>query len=639
MKILLDNVCYTSKPRSAGTVTKSIVKCPVDITIESLADEITKGRSFTLSEFHSINGEITRSQEHWKSQQLICLDFDNEITKKINGKNKKIKNITRMWEQAKEQFKDTAVFMYKTFNYQNDHPKFRVIFMLNEKVINGQLMDYILRDYKIKYPDADSKCFEKARMLYGGTDLYIFNYNNRILIEDYIYKSNIDNTVCESSGQGVLALQYSLDLYSNAIDMPKPPLESNNVDIIRKKDIGKLHSILQPMRVRYYTYSEYVDYIKKQDISKLLGIDNPKSFCCLFHEDNNPSASIFQNMETGDYIYCCNSSNCTFGKGMVIKCIERILKCNRTQALEFLRKVYRVDFHQTEWQKEQIEFLDENIHYLQSTDFPQEYPIQYGLVKNYLDDLIKFISISKEYIPAEHYSKEYSKVLFFMSLRHFAKVCGKNNIKLVGDRIALFTYLKYIYKLEEHEIPNKLLERAKKELVLSKGEKNIKGMNLVNFYSIQPYSEESMSESEIKAKEFRENHFTMKGISKEMFIRALGEDEANRIYPQMKDKKVSEKSHMVTKELEQAALHLLQTKGWTTESEVLGVIDKIVVGSKDSKHRQMKKIIGELCIKYGLERKRANKILLNELGIGKIYNDEGVECYPFLLIKKEKLCG
>ncbi|ALS22285.1 hypothetical protein [Paenibacillus naphthalenovorans] len=641
MRILVDDKCYTSKPSNAGIVTNSIVNHPVDITIEKLAEEIVKGKSFTLSDFHTVDGKISRSQEYWKSQQLICLDFDNEIVKKINGKRVKVKCITKTWEQAKEEFKETAAFMYKTFNYTDNHHKFRVVFMLDEVVINDKLMDGILEEYKDRYPDADPKCFERARLLYGGTEIYVFDYNNRINVNTYIDKLNIHNTYSQSVDQGVLGVQYSLDKYFNAIVTPKPPPKlisvEKNLSLIRTKNVKRLHEILNPQPIKFYTYSETVEYIKKQDIGLLLGIDTPSNFRCIFHEDNNPSASIFKNADTGDYIYCCQSSNCTFGTGMVIKCIERILKCNRIQSLKFLRELYKVEFHQTEWQKEQIEYLDENIRYLQSPDFPQEYPIQYGLIKNYLDDLVKFISISKDYIPAEHYSIEHANVLFFMSLRHFAKICGKSNISRVGDRIALFTYLKYIYKLDEHEIPVRLLERAKKELVMNKNKNSISSMNLINFYSIHPYSEETLSETENKAKEFRGNHFTMKGISKEMFIRALGEEEANRIYPQMKEKKVSEKSHRITKELEQAALQLIDEKGWTTESEILKLIDGIVEGSKDSKQRQMKKIIGELCIKYGIERKRANKILLTELGIGKIYNDEGIECYPFLLIKVDNL--
>ncbi len=45
---------------------------------------------------------------------------------------------------------------------------------------------------------------------------------------------------------------------------------------------------------------------RNADITELLEIDTPKSFCCIFHDDNSPSASIYFG-DCGKWLYKCFS--------------------------------------------------------------------------------------------------------------------------------------------------------------------------------------------------------------------------------------------------------------------------------------------------------------------------------------------
>jgi hypothetical protein len=158
-----------------------------------------------------------------------------------------------------------------------------------------------------------------------------------------------------------------------------------------------------------------------------------------------------------------------------------------------------------------------------------------------------------------------------------------------------------------------------KHIAASKQQKNP-----ISFYSIPPYGDSTLSYSKTKAKEFVEKGFTMKGWSREMILRALGEGEADRVYPQMKGKQLSVVSEKVTALIESIAMSLISQKGWTTEQEILQTKEITFLGKKSFTEKQFKRIIGELLDKYGLERIRLNNRLKEELGID-------VDNYPFII--------
>ncbi|WP_144028640.1 hypothetical protein [Paenibacillus ferrarius] len=647
MKLLLDTYPFSKKPTGSEipVLSNRISKYPVDITAAELAQEIVKGKTFvpvTLTEV----GEKKRAQLNWKSQEIICLDFDNEksIPDPDNPKKKiKVKDIKMTLAAALEEFKDTAMFIYTSFSHKPDHPKFRVVFALEKVCYSSNDIISTYNYFESKYPYIDTNCSEVARMFYGGKELFELNYSNRIpiVIASSINKSkNNGGGLCDFDSIRVLSNEYNSHQNppSKVIINSNTQLniqQDNMLEYIKSKNIDRLHTILNPNAVDFYTYSETVEHIKSQDLRLFLGINAP-TFRCIFHDDNSPSASIFKSDKSNDILYCCNSSNCKFGTGNVIKCVEWLLKCNRLQALRFLRQVYKIGFHQTEWQKEQIEFLDENIRYVQSEEFSYSQPIQYKLIKNYIGDLVNFWSIAKDYLPPEHYSSEQSEVLFYASIGHFNKVYGKNkSVKRLGDRLSLFTYLKYIKKLKESEIPDRMLKESKKYIIKNKALNNQDSYNLIQHYVAYPLTQDVLVDAEDKALEYRNSEFTMKAWSWETIARTLNEEEANRVFPQMggKKTKIREKSHKMTTEIEIVGMKLISENGWTTEKEILENVDLTIITSKTGKERQMKKIIFEFMQKYGLIKFQLNKKLSAELGIPPTVTENGVG-YPRIIYKK-----
>ncbi|WEG18533.1 hypothetical protein PQ478_08625 [Alkalihalophilus pseudofirmus] len=613
MKLMLDTKEYKSKPVSAGEVTSRVVRYPTDLSPESLANEIVKGKSFVAGYLNNkVNGKIKRRVDCWTSQQIICMDFDD---------NYRI-------EEAINDFKDIGMFIYKTFNHTDEHHKIRVVLALDKPVTNYNQFYRLMNELHKLYPQCDQSCKDGSRLFYGGKECIILNYNNRIKLEDYIDTSidysSIKTTANTTKSNNTNTKQ--VNITSSQVQVVTSVLNNilpcnhhnlNMIKLIKNKDIEALQRILSPSPVVFYTYTEVYDYIKQQDLRLLLGLGEG-SCSCLFHEDSNPSANIFYGDEVQGYIYKCFSEKCTFKTGTIRKVIERILGCNKVEGLNFLMKLYRIELKETDWQKEQRRIIDENIRYLMSIDLQEEYPELYIRIKRYLGDLTILHNIAKENLPAEHYSDEKIEYLFYASVRHIANIKGIKNIKRVNDIVSLFAYLGLIFKKTKDDMPQRMIEDVSKVMSDKKSDK-------LTFFALPSYSHEIMTFGEEKAVEFKEKHFSMKGWSREMLLRSLGDEEANRVYPLQKGKQLSKQSECNVSKLETYCLDLLNENGWIIESEIVNNV-VLSFGGKEYKKIQIKKMLGEFIDKYDLKRSRLNKKIKNLLNVE-------YEGSPFIIYK------
>lgn len=602
---MLDTEKYTSKPKNAGAITNRIINHPVDIEPEDLIKEIASGKSFVPCSLHHKNGVIKRRIENWQSQQLICLDIDDGMT----------------IDEALIEFKDSAMFIYTTFSHSDENHKFRVVMATNEPITKYSDFTSTISYWMNRYPMVDQSCKDGSRLFYGGDNIFLINLSNRIPIiysDDSLEVFRPYNRITNNTNNAIVGSKNLTQVHSN------------NIELIKSKDIEGLQFLINPLPITFHTHEEVYEYLSRQDLRKFLGLYD-EYFNCIFHVDNSPSASIYVNPKTNHFVYKCFSGNCTFKNGTIIKCVERILKCNRIQALRFLRKVYRINYYETDWQKEQKEILEENMRYIRSDQFEQDYPELHKRIKNYLGELYIIHSIAKDNLPAEHYTEDQINSLFFASVRHIEKLCVRNglrrneDLKSMANKLSLFTYLGLLFKLKEDDIPEILLKEAKREL-MKKKDKIGGNIKLVSFFEIPSYSDQSLSFGEEKAIEFKDKHLTMRGWSYEMIHRVLGEDEASRVYPQLKGKELSERSKINTSVIEEVMNNILNEKGWVTEQQILEDIDL----KKVYKEKQMKKALGEILDKYGLVRKRLNKDLKIKLNVN-------IDGYPFVMYREGKL--
>jgi hypothetical protein len=595
MKIYLDHKEYKEKPNHKEIIyiNKRILNNQVDIGIEQLAKEIGRGKTFIPASFKNIDGTVKRQIKHWESQQIICLDFDNGMK----------------LDEAIKEFKNNAVFIYTTFSHNENNHKFRVVFLLDKCINNYHELQVIYNYLYNKYPMCDTSCRDGSRIFFGGKDIIELNYNNRLIIKDIInYKEY---------NEGDLGVNNSCKIFYCSHQKPHTT-SYDHLDLIRTKNIEALRNIIKPKPIIFYTYTEVYHYLNQQDLSLFLGV-NKKPFHCLFHDDTNPSANIFYGDEANAEIYKCFSERCTFKTGTIRKCVERILNCNKVESLKFLMDVYNITLSETDWQRKQKEIIDENIRYIQSVQFQYDYPELYNRIKNYISDLILLHNIAKDNLPAEHYSDEQIEFLFYTSMRHLANIKGVKSQSKIANIVALFVYLGLIFRKNKDELPDNFIDQVIKTI-------NPKHIDIISFFAVPSYCDKIMTFGEEKAIEFKEKHLTMKGWSRELLLRTLGENEANRVYPSQKGKKLSELSHNNVSTIERVLLNFIYEKGWVTEKELYEHVH-LNIKSNEYKKKQIKKMIGETLDKYGLKRVRLNRDIKEKYQID-------VNGYPFIIIKE-----
>jgi CHC2 zinc finger len=395
-----------------------------------------------------------------------------------------------------------------------------------------------------------------------------------------------------------------------------PSLAHNHIQLIQDRDSAALQKIINPEPIKLTNHDEVYDYLKKQNMNLLLGLGG-QNFSCIFHEDKTPSAGIIQNKKNGHFIYNCLSGSCNVSYN-IIQVIVELTSMSMREALNFLRAVYQIEFADSEWKKRKEEIMDENVKMILSTDLQEEHKELNKFVSRYSDTLIFLHQFSRENIITENYTDKYGIPLFFISLSYISKMMGKD-YKTIAQQINILTYLGLIRKIPEVEIPSDMLKKSKEYARANNHSK------LISYYSIPKYDKKTIVHLSIKANEYKTLNFNVKSFGREMILRAIGEAEADRVFPQDKGKKLSKKSDENASKIEGVLMNLVGEKGWTTEKEVIFTMNEIY-GEGGYYEKKIKKILPEVLDKYSLKKCWLNKELKKNLEVE-------LSGYPMIIIK------
>lgn len=452
------------------------------------------------------------------------------------------------------------------------------------------------------------------------------------LINEHTYNINdiinYINEINRNSSDKGKSVKDRLNYNNTYLPLTQKPQQGNLcVNSIVNGDVELLQAILKPIPKVLENEGEFYDYITQEiDLREFLGLPMG-SFNCIFHEDNSPSAGIFIT-ERSQYFYKCHSPSCGF-MGNIIRCVERLRKCNRPKAINFIKDVYRLEVKETEWQQEQKKLLQANKRMIMNGEFEESYPEIHKVVKKYLNVLNVLHDIAMDHVYDEKFSDDSNNVVFFASIQKICKALEMTRVnERVSDRIGLLAFLLLIKKLNEKQIPEDYLRKAKHHAAKNKQR------NIVNFYSIPSYSDEHMIKSFERALLYVENNITMKGWTRELLQRTFGDEIANEIYPYFKHRKLTEKSTVRTEHIHSVTVNLINTYGYAMEKEILNSLVEMYTGmnqkfSKDQLHKQIKKSLQEMLDTYGWQRLRLNK---------KIKEKYNVVCegYPFIIVPLDK---
>jgi hypothetical protein len=582
VKINLDIKEYSSKPAGyeIGVISKRIVDHPTEISIEELSKEIVKGKTFTPACFKTINREQKRSNDYWASQQVFALDFDQGLT---------------IDEALKDKFFQTnAAFLYTTFSHTEEHHKFRIVFVLDEEVKIYKDFESVMNKLLELYPYADNACKDGSRLFFGGKKAIPFNYENRLILDEIIDRSplqDIKNNL--------------INMSDSRVQQAQPNFSNNNVQLIKAKDIKRLQDNLDIKSITLSS-NEVTDYLKKQDLRLFLGISTTGNFIDIFHDEVNPSASIYQSKKgNGHWLYKCFSSSYPF-VGTIIHVAERLLHCTTVQAKKFLMEVYKITIYESKAVKEFKESIDIYKELLRSDELEEIHPNFYKVFNRYghLQDLYMLLDLTKEFITND----SDPRIVFFHSIRTLAKHFGRS-VPATGTRLNFLTLFNVTKKLDESEIPDNLLSLQNN----SKRAKHYQYRN--STYELPMYTYDFFCQIDDLCKEWLQKGCTSRTISYEGIMRTFGRKEADRVFPQDMGKEIAELNGDIVSAIHYTTMKLIEHKGWTTEKEVLECLSSQLRTDKAFKIGQFKRCIGEMLDAYELEIISTNKRIKANMGI------------------------
>ena len=607
IKCTFCNIRFKNKPDKEGAKKVQLNLKPTDITISDLADNLVHGASFRPGVLYG------RKKDDWKEQQLFGLDFDHNTT------------IEEKYQKA-IQCGIRPCFMYTTFSHSEKEHKFRMVFCNDTVITNGNLRDRLQATLMGIMEDADEVCFNRDRLFYGGKGQVVLHpdYEARINAESIIEKywnddfgQYISNAKSKSKKKNVAATSLKTNKDKSNIDKEYQPYENLNVKAIKEHDVEYLRKALAHDPMEFETKNEFWDYIYSElDIAELIDIDDPRSFCCVLHDDHNPSASIFTT-QNGIQKYRCFSENLTLNIKQLIEMLGNYK--SEYKAIQFIMDIYNLSIKESQWSIEQRENIDLMISNITLNKFKELCPQADKNIKNAKDTFLMMLSIARNNIYSEKFSNDDGEIVFYVTNKKLAEYMGKGNNQKKIDKISKYVkmliYHDLIRILDDDKIPKVLLNRA---LKYTNGNRNH-----VNFYAIPSWVIQQLKNIEDNGVRWKEKGYRIGGVSFDIFYRSEGFDVAASLYPQYKKKKneygeivnrtTTQASDERTLKISEVILNCIRSKGYCTEKEVVYILgNQYRYNVTDT---QIKRSLNEIMDSYGLKKVKANKALKEQYKI------------------------
>ncbi|ELB19857.1 TPA: hypothetical protein QFR36_000561 [Enterococcus faecium] len=606
MRLYVSSIENKEKPKAilVKAISATILEELVDISMEEFAEELTEhGKTAVLAE---LTEPKLSKQTAIIGQELVMLDFDN----------KDMNNIYTIEDLEADEFMlDNACFIYRTFSDKNSEvDKFRVVFHLDKLVTSNKEIEAIYQSLFIKYPQADTSVGQTSRLFFGSNSGYeVIDWDNRL---DTTKLAEVRNTDISKEVKAI-----SVEMIDDSIPNYEL-LKLGRYDIVKEK-LGNNFAGDFPDGI------VAGNYFKSLDMRELLELPEGNPFMDIFHEEENPSASVFLNTEYDIYLYKCFSKTSPF-QGDIIRVVGKLLGLNSyTKIVEVLINITNSNIS---WNSE-IGEARLNALELQKALEKNTLNLNFPELNTYLSRYRREISILLDLIFDYTYVDKQTgevKYMNFLSIKSYTKLVKDNlgyNISegKMWNILNVVTVTELIHKVETNKIPKGIFDD-----LIDKQKKDSEQIRTSNVYipTIDIQNAQAIAEKMVQ------NRVTISGLGYELVYRLFGEEKARRDFPQAytpleekglitmsKQNKNLPKSSIA---LEKAAVKILvielETKGYVFESELI---------SKLAKNRRMKamdtkkryeKIRADIYNKYDISRERLTKDLYRDLGVVEKYS-------------------
>ncbi len=257
--------------------------------------------------------------------------------------------------------------------------------------------------------------------------------------------------------------------------------------------------VILPPR-KFKRVEEFNSYVKSFDLGIILGLES--NFCCIFHDDKSPSASIYQ-APSGDWLYRCRATGCPHGnRGMnIIKIVEVLLGKTTQETYAFLKAAFNADIEEKN-QSHSKNMFDENIDILVEK-FQTLAPVAFKVTE--LGVLVALYDFGRTLNKIDCINRD--SVTFSMSNNQIREGLGDNNVK-ISPYLAQLEYLGFIHRLRLYELDSRRYESMSRYLDVKK--QNSKGRGLpTNQIQVFCLTEERLVQIEKNALSWRKMGYSI----------------------------------------------------------------------------------------------------------------------------------
>ena len=584
-------------------------RLPMQVTLSELVNYIVQGCSFVPASYTD-----RRKEENFNSMQLFTIDIDDNSPS--------LEDIQRQCRNNNL----SPCLIYPSFSYTEEKRKYRVAFLSPIEYTDPNKVKHIIGKL-IAIFGGDEKCKDTVRLFFG---------TNRSLCND-------DNFYCDDEvfqDFSPMLTDYDPQTHAEPLKQAKKikgkynitkikkvatTQDNKHIEAIRNKDIHTLQQLLKDVQLDSEIYNnkelvkafevteqgliirnEYLiaNILSYYPLNEILDIKEYRSFCCLFHEDTSPSASIYKGKGDGKYLYKCNG-RCNHTMHLV-NIISAISGLPYGETITFLCKILNIEVKESEWltnNKRAIKYL---IDELESPRLKELYP-QYKYLRSRITHFIRFLNDC--YIRINEAMQDSNgNPMFSGSYQKFTKIFDTTNRNSVAQNLAMLTLMGFSFKTPNEDIPPHILNKAYKHFD--------NRITMMSFNS--NINEFTLREGEERLKLLTDNLINMRAITRHSIASNFGEDMADLIYPQCKGFEVTtDRKEILTEQLVSRILQDIKEKGYSVEKQLITMYTyhqvNINTGEilknyrKPEIEHQLKQRIGAIANEQGLKRVKVNK--------------------------------
>lgn len=297
---------------------------------------------------------------------------------------------------------------------------------------------------------------------------------------------------------------------------------------IRTGVAERFHSVLQtrgllPEPPVFFGMAEFLRFAKSLNLEILLGVE--KNFCCFFHADQNPSATVYRG-SSGDWLYYCHSSNCNYGgKALnLIQIVALLQGVNTVEALHFLREACGAVIQSNKKaNKNTLSIFDDALNMLQNGDFDRICPTAAKIVKK---PLLKALYLfGKDSLMKSGIDCSGDTAVFSMSNQQFRDAIGKRSFNRVSSFFALLAYLGLVRRIPLYELSD---SRYRKMLQYLQTHRGYLPTNQIEIFRL---TEKRLQQVEVSAKQWKKEGYAFSTFTYAAVYIREGTFRAHELFP------------------------------------------------------------------------------------------------------------